>query len=475
MSSKRNDRTGMKVVLILLILAMIAATAYLVMLCIHLPGQEVPPEGNDGIIQFPVFREETTEPAQAPTETTLPAPERVVSTASIGAMGDLLMHKPIFDYPQYRAECDNRDGTYDFSTLFQYLGEYTCAADYAVANLETTLGGGDFPYQGNPAFNCPDEILDSVKAAGFDMLLTANNHSYDTLMTGLNRTLEQVRGQGLDTLGTRLSEDEDRYTVVEVNGIRIGMVCYTYTLKMAGSKPNLNDNTPVEKPAQINYFDYNRLNQFYTELEEILAGMEAEGAEATMIYIHWGTEYLLEESATQNAIAQKLCDLGFDVIVGGHPHVVQPIELLESTLDPAQKTVCFYSLGNAVSNQRLGKISRIQTAHTEDGVLASVVFEKYSDGTVYLAGIDVLPTWVNMFTNGNGCNEYNILPLDYSRVADWGRMFSLSGGTLSAAEESYQRTMDILEEGLAECQNYLEQQKQLREEAYQAQALRGAA
>ncbi len=223
---------------------------------------------------------------------------------------------------------------------------------------------------------------------------------------------------------------------------------------------------PVKTPEQRNYFSYTNLNAFYSEVEEIYAAMEAEGAEATMLFIHWGTEYKLVENDYQNQIAQKICDMGFDVIVGGHPHVVQPIELLESTTDPEHKTVCIYSLGNVVSNQRYGNITAINTPHTEDGVLFSVTFEKYSDGTVYLAGADVLPTWVNMHKNSNGKTVYAILPLDYDRVEDWDEMFDISGDTLTAAQDSYDRTMEIVGEGLSECQTYLDQQKQAREDDY---------
>ena len=467
MSRKPKNHTGLKVVLILLILGMIAATGLIIKMCLDLTNAEYTPSTGETVV-LPRNTEETTEaPTEAPTETTVPEAEHVVSTATIASQGDLLMHKPIFDdLTEYNSAVQSADGSYDFTCVFEHLMAYTQSYDYAVANLETTFGGDEYPYQGNPSFNCPDALMDTLVETGYDMLLTANNHCGDTLMPGINRTLEVVRGKGVATLGTRLSEEEPRYSVVEVNGIKIGMVCYTYTLSMVEGKPNLNDNTPVKNPEQLNYFSYTNLNAFYSEVEEIYAAMEAEGAEATMLFIHWGTEYKLVENDYQNQIAQKICDMGFDVIVGGHPHVVQPIELLESTTDPEHKTVCIYSLGNVVSNQRLGNISYINTAHTEDGILFSVTFEKYSDGTVYLAGADVLPTWVNMHKNSNGKTVYAILPLDYDRVEDWDEMFDISGDTLTAAQDSYDRTMEIVGEGLSECQTYLDQQKQAREDDY---------
>lgn len=395
----------------------------------------------------------------APTETTVPMPT-VISTATVVSQGDLLMHKYLFTADsRFPAACNLGDGTYNFDSVFRYMDPYVADADYAVVNLETTFGGDEFPYQGNPSFNCPDALADSLSDAGYDMLLTANNHSYDTLMAGVNRTLEQARDRGLKTLGTRLSEEEDRYSIVEVNGIRIGMVCYTFTLSMSGGKPSLNNNSPVEKPEQINYFSADNLDGFYSEMDQIVQQMNAQGAEATMLFIHWGTEYELTQSDTQRAIAQKMCDLGIDVIVGGHPHVVQPIELLTSTQDSQHKTVCIYSLGNAVSNQRREEM-RMKTGHTEDGALFSVTFEKYDDGSVCVAQCDVLPTWVYKFVNKDGKVEYNILPLDKSDEARWKDQFGLTDAQNQELQASYTRTMDIVGSGLTQCQTYLREQRE---------------
>ena len=218
----------------------------------------------------------------------------------------------------------------------------------------------------------------------------------------------------------------------------------------------MNGLTPIPANGTINFFRNNNLDAFYSELEEIIAQMKADGAEVTMMQIHWGLEYQLTENETQNKIAQKLCDLGFDVIVGGHPHVVQPMELLESTVDPEHKTVCIYSLGNAVSNQRNGYISAAPPYYTEDGVIFTVTFEKYSDGKVYVSGTDVIPTWVNMHTT-DGVKEYNILPLEDSRREEWRDQYNLNDNTMGFAEKSYTRTMGIVGEGLTQCQNYLDQ------------------
>ncbi len=448
MSRKRNSRTGVKTVLIALMVIMIAATAFLIKLCIDLPGKPVDAAADKPAIPF-LSEQPEAESSVPITETTLP-PVRAVATATIGSQGDLLMHRPVIQ------ACATAEG-YDFSPIFQYLYPYSTGYDYFVANLETTLGGPEFPYQGNPSFNCPDQILDAVKDAGVDMLLTANNHSNDTLTTGIDRTLAQVRGMGIETLGTRLSAIEPPYSVVDVNGIKVGMVCFTYATSVtAKGEPNLNFNTPVENPEQINSFTYSTINKLYGSAQDILEQMRSDGAEATIFYIHWGTEYEITEDATQQTIAQKLCDLGYDVIVGGHPHVVQPVSLLTSTTDSEHKTVCIYSIGNAVSNQRREEM-RLKTGHTEDGVIFSVTFEKLSDGSVRLADASLLPTWVNK-TAVSGQWEYHILPLDDSTRGSWKESYGLTDDQFDEAEKSYDRTMAIVAAGMDAVRAHLDQQ-----------------
>lgn len=457
----KRGNTAVIVVLTVLIVLMIAATAFLIYLSINLVNKEADVTPTGSAVQLP----QTTQTEPAPTETeeteapTTEAPEteQVIATATVGAMGDLLMHEPVF------RTCRQGDGSYDFSSIFCYIKDAVSTLDYAIANLETTFGGDNYPYQGNPAFNCPDPLIDAVKDAGFDMLLTANNHAGDTMNDGIQRTIEIVRDAGLATLGSQLS-GEKRYSVVEVNGIKIGMVCYTWAYADYGSSFSLNGLTPVKDEGQMNYFANDNPDKLYNELGPILEGMKADGAEATMILLHWGQEYQLTENAAQDKMAQKLCDMGFDVIVGGHPHVVQPMAVLESTENPGHKTYCVYSLGNAVSNQRNGYVQACPGAHGEDGVLFTVTFEKYSDGKVYVAGVDALPTWVNMQSN-TGVKEYNIVPLDKETEDEWGNL-GMSADQVKLAGNSYERTMKIIGDGLKACQEDLAQAKADREQYY---------
>ena len=399
----------------------------------------------------------TTASVPPPTTTVPPtsaaAPVVKEASATFSAVGDMLMHSPIF-----KAGYNGSTGEYNFDSLFRYFSDYVQSADYAAGNLETTLAGLDngYAYSGYPQFNCPDEIIDGMKDAGFDMVLTANNHCYDTRGVGLRRTLQTILQRELTPLGTKPAPETPNFFIVERNGIQIAMSCYTYEDNASPDKIAPNGHLMTDEDALlINAFDYKNLDLFYEEISENMEQMEEAGADAYILFLHWGDEYQIKQNATQSAMAQALCDLGVDVIIGGHPHVVQPVELLTSTKDETQKTVCLYSMGNAVSNQRLGNLSNVQTAHTEDGVLFSVTFSRYSDGTVILESAEILPTWVALGTNQHsGRWEYNILPLD-KEIEDWKTQFGLSDSLLTKAEDSYARTMAIVGEGITSVNTYL--------------------
>lgn len=442
-----KDRRPIPILLFLLFLAALILAA-LLLLRPDPPEPTVtsPPEAT--MITLPPV--ETTLPPETtvPIETTLPAPE-LTASATISAQGDLLMHEPVI------SSCRQADGTYDFSYLFRYVAEYVNRFDYAAVNLETTLGGSSYPYQGNPEFNCPDTIADALKAAGYDMILTANNHASDTYATGILRTLEQLRSRGLATLGTMLTDEEKKYEIVELNGIKLGMLCYTYaTNELSEGQPSLNHRSFVKTKGIVNYFLEGKTERFFTEVEGHIADMKADGAEAIVLYIHWGKEYITEASAIQEGMAQRLCDLGVDVIIGGHPHVVQPVEYIESTVDPGHSAVCIYSVGNVVSNQMKEVDPAFKSGHSEDGALFSVTFGKFSDGTVEVTDVDVLPTWVNRNTN-SGNRRYDIIPLDISREDQWQELYGLTDEQFASAQNSYERTLAIVGEGLENCMENL--------------------
>lgn len=454
----RQQRSPIIQILLVLIAVLFVADVIVIGLCLKTPGStksNQKPSASQGNSNTP----SPTDGTEAPTEE---APQ-LVSTATVLSTGDILMHGKVINSGK------QDDGSYNFDSIFQYVKSYAQAADFSVANLETTLCGTDngYAYAGNPKFNCPDAIVDGLKGAGFDMLLTANNHADDTSLVGYKRTLNVVREKGLDTLGTYLSADEQKWTIEEVNGIKIGMVCYTYSDGFSQNGYPLLNYNEVGENGILNYFTYDKLPEFYTQLQGYLDEMKAAGAEATVVYLHWGEEYKWKTgegpNANQTAMAQKLCDMGVDVIVGGHPHVVQPVDLLTSGTDAEHKTIVLYSMGNAVSNQRKEEMQQSEpTGHTEDGVLFCVTFAKYSDGSVFVDSAELIPTWVNMHAN-SGSTEYNILPLEESTAAQWQAQFGLTDTQLANAKASFDRTQALTLTGMEKVQSYLAQQKQPQE------------
>ncbi len=475
--SKRQGGGAVSVLLVLLIILLILGSAMMIYLSINVadysgtPNAPAKQPGN--AMELPNSELPPVQTETEPPETTMPEPEHVVSTATLSATGDLLMHTPLY-HSQYNSACYKGGDDYDFSPIFKFVKEYTTAADYMIANLETTLYGPGKAYSGFPMFNTPDQIVDGAKDAGFDMLLTANNHCNDTGMDGILRTLEVVRDKGLKTLGTNMNSEEKRYELVEVNGIKLGLMCFSYDDSQNSSRQAFNGNPVYDKDrGTVNSFPILRFGKdrgpFFTELETQIKELKEQGADATILFLHWGIEYQLTPNQEQKDLAQKFCDMGVDVIVGGHPHVIQPVELLTSTTDPNHKTVCLYSLGNAVSNQRAHIMQKyIPTPHTEDGMLFNITFEKYSDGTAYLSKVDVIPTWTDRHTNESGKLEYNILPLEDARRDQWQEMFSIDDSTLTAASKSYDRTMKLVGEGLEASNAYLTQMKEQRDADYLA-------
>lgn len=369
-----------------------------------------------------------------------------VSTAKIGSMGDLLIHSPILS-----AFCDEKSKSYNFEKIFTHLKPYIKSLDYAVINMEGTLAEGNF--SGYPTFRCPDNIIDCAKDCGFDMFLTANNHSNDGGASGFIRTAEVLKSKNVDFIGTRLNPDDKKYIIKDINGVKVGMVNYTYGEISDDGIVRVNGiPSSAQNSKLFNVFDYNKLDDFYKDQSAIIAEIRSHGADKIIYYMHWGAEYQLKENATQRAIAQKLCDLGVDVIIGGHPHVIQPIDVLHSDVS-GKTTVCIYSTGNAVSNQRQERMD-MKSGHTEDGVLFTVTFTKYSDGNVLTSDVEILPTWVNLYSN-NGKNIYQIVPLDKS--VNWQSDFNLSTpqNNVGRANKSYNRTMQLLSPGLQKVKNIL--------------------
>ena len=333
---------------------------------------------------------------------------RVTATASVGITGNIFIH----DQLMQAAKTEN--GSYNFTDSFAYAANCYNAYDLMVAHLESTLGGTDSgEYAGNTTFNAPDQIIDALAQSGVDMVITANNHVYDTGHNGFIRTQEVLKQKGMLYTGTQLNADNGKFLIQNINGIKIGMMAYTHeTGDTDEGNKTINKNTvATEDTNLINSFNYRQMDEFYQEVTNAKAEMDSAGADFILFFIHWGNEYDLVPSATQKKVAQNLCELGIDVIVGSHPCVVQPVELLTS--ESGSNTYCLYSVGNAFAHMRRTDIPNSPNGHTEDGVIFGIEFQRWSDGSVTISDLNATPLWLSL-ENKDDRASYTILPVDVS-------------------------------------------------------------
>lgn len=435
MKINKSKKTVYAVILSILVLL----TAVTVIFLTQLP-ENTPPSVTEGDA-----REVTT---QKP----VPVPEK---TVKIGTAGDVLIHVPIYE------NAKTGDGNYNFDHVFTGISDTINEYDYFIANLETTFGGTENnSYSGFPRFNSPDSLADALKKAGVDMVLTANNHTYDTDTEGILRTIDVVKNAGLDFTGTRKTESDKQYIVKNIEGISFGFICYTYETPVTQGYKALNGILLEEEAFPlVNSFVPDSPEGFFKELEENIQKMRDEGADVITVFVHWGDEYSLSQNSVQESIALGICDLGADVIIGGHPHVVQPVELITSS-DKTHNTVCLYSMGNFVSNQRRSLMG-LKTGHTEDGLIFGMNFTLFSDGHISFDSIEVIPTWVHLYYE-NTKAVHSIVPLTGDIRADAEKSgLNKSSDGISLAEASRERTLELTGEGTEECNNFLASQNSM--------------
>ena len=376
---------------------------------------------------------ETEIQTESETETTYIYPEKDIT---IGSTGCMLLHSPFIDsYP-------DAEGNYDFSSIYKYITPYYSAPDFMTCEFEGSLAGPDAGYSGYPLFLSPDVIIENIRDAGVDLQFLASNHVYDGGSDGFHRTMEVYNQKNIAFSGVREKNTDKQYTIEDINGIKVGFIDYVY--ETDGEGTNLNGIPLMQEDWDlVNTFDYNDLNSFYTEIQHNIASMKTEGAQFIIAQMHWGTEYQLEESTYQDEMAQKLCDLGVNAIIGGHPHCEQPIDVLSSS-NGSDHMFCIYSEGNALSNQRTYLMDEMPTGHTEDGVMVTLTLHQDSNGNVTIKDIDLLPTWVYRYQDNAG-SKYYILPLD--DVANIETTTGISD-IKQEAQDSYDRTMEELGPGL---------------------------
>ena len=308
-------------------------------------AEESAPEESAAIAVFPTPHPDDLDVLNAKNDDD-EVPEVNATTFTLSAVGDIMIYDE-----QMTDALDSTSGSYDFSHCLAQISKYTSASDICVGTLETTFAGADVGYQGKPDFNAPEILANNLSGAGFDILSTACTYSLQHGITGLVSTIKNIRNAGLDNVGTYYTQ-EDRSSsggvvIKEVNGLKIGFLGYTKGCN------GLSIPEGYEYSVNVLYDDY---STYFSEISEtqILADLTAAkalGCDVLVAMLHWGSEYETTPSDDQNTIANLMFENGVDIILGSHPHYLQPYETRTvTTVDGEEKQVFVaYSLGNFLS------------------------------------------------------------------------------------------------------------------------------
>ena len=260
-------------------------------------------------------------------ETTTTPPD---VTVDIMMIGDILAHEGVYNSGL------QANGTYNFDHLFKNIKSDISAADIRIVNQETILGGVELGLSGYPCFNSPYEIGVAEAKAGFNVILHATNHTLDKGLTGVENCLNFWKTNYPEMAVLGINETEEDYNDIYVynkDGFKIAILNYTYGTNGIA--------IPASKPYIVNMLDVDKITQDVTKAKEI--------ADMVVVCPHWGTEYVYEPDSNQKYWTNLFLKLGVDVVIGAHPHVMEPVETL--TRDDGHQMVVYYSLGNFVSNQ----------------------------------------------------------------------------------------------------------------------------
>lgn len=284
-----------------------------------------------------------------------------------------------------------QDSLYDYFPCFEYVEPYLEEADLAVGNLEVTLPGAP-PYKGYPQFRSPEDLALTTRFSGFDMLVTANNHSNDAGLNGVLNTIQILDKYDFYHTGTFQNQEErDAYypLIVYRGSFKLAFLNYTYDTNGLKTRP----------PSIVNLIEEE-------QIEKDMAEARAAQPDVIIVVMHWGNEYQRNENKDQRELAEKLVSWGADLVIGSHPHVVQPVKELKVKLaDGSEKqAVVAYSLGNFISGQR--------KAHTDGGMMFHVELAKdMNKNTTRVADHSYSLVWRYIEKNQDGSKTFRVLPI----------------------------------------------------------------
>lgn len=312
-------------------------------------------------------------------------------TSDAQARMKLLFVGDIMGHDSQIESAETGTGQYNYAPCFQFVEGIVEKADLAIGNLELTLPG-EPPYQGYPQFRSPDALASALRQTGFDMLVTANNHSNDAGLEGVVNTIQTLDKLGFYHTGTfQSAEEKEAYypLIVYKNQFKLAFLNYTYGTNGLKTRP----------PSIVNLIDEE-------QIEGDLRTAKALQPDAIIVIMHWGNEYQLIESKEQRDLATKLFDWGADLVIGAHPHVVQPIREQEIARpgEAAKKGLVAYSLGNFISGQR--------KENTDGGLMLEIeLIKDLSTGQTTLNDHNYIPVWRYIRKDQNGKQTFHVLPI----------------------------------------------------------------
>ena len=311
------------------------------------------------------------------------------SKMKMTVIGDIMCHNT-----QYNDAYKANTGTYDFSYVFEDIKEYISTADLAIGNLETTFAGKERGYSSYPTFNTPEELAENLKDLGIDVVSTANNHCIDKGYKGIVSTLDYLDSAGIAHTGTSRSvEEQETVLVKEVNGIKIAFLSFTYG---TNGIP-----IPSGKEYSVNLID----EDFMLEQIELA---KKEKPDIICASMHWGIEYQTKQNKEQEKLAELLFKNGVDIILGSHPHVLQPMKKKTITLDDGTTKDGFviYSLGNFMSGQ--------VKENTKNSIILNLDITKNGEtGKITIDKVDYIPIYMYKSATGS-VQRYRILDIEKS-------------------------------------------------------------
>ena len=291
------------------------------------------------------------------------------TTFTMAAIGDIMCHNT-----QYNDAYNKDTGAYDFSYVFDDISLYTKTADICVGNLETTFAGEDVGYSGYPTFNTPDSLAYELKDIGVDVLSTAGNHALDKGFNGLSRTIDVLNDADIAHTGTYKTEEEQNTILTKyVKGIKIAFVNFTYGTN--GIK------IPSGKEFCVNLID----NDLITKQLDLA---KSQNPDIIVACMHWGNEYKTTPNDTQKELSTFLFQNGVDIILGTHPHVLEPMEKQTVTLEDGTTKDGFviYSLGNFISGQT--------AENTKTSIILNLTITKHTDGKITIDKAEYKPIYM---------------------------------------------------------------------------------